>query len=384
MTLQKNEGRFCSAALSNNHLVAITDKHIRVCNFQELEGGNLPECHKTTLAKDTQTKCVAISQNSKYVAVGQRHSSSPSTGHTFQSRGVIQLYNIELTARDCLQCPPSQPLELPKHLAFARDGDALFCGSDSIYHAWVRFGSRWQSVRLGQVVAKNNVGGCQGITSITPLSTTPSKDIRHLDDGSVGGPSSFTKNYFIVTSILSSVRDNTGDFISALSRDQRLVSPYPSSGEYREYLHASASSPRGDLAAFLSSEGDVKVVQLVPQEAGVGLRMVPIAQALGKVSRDSPERAGKVKIREDGGDYEVLATDRYGKVARAKIVMESIRNAASFDAARTMEAGLRVHSSIRNPTDVAVPRPAELVGNSDWFSSRTQSTTTPTYPVPIL
>lgn len=95
-----------------------------------------------------------------------------------------------------------------------------------------------------------------------------------------------------------------------------------------DFLHRSAASPGGEVAAFIASSGDLRIVILRPPPTGQGLEMVLVPNVEAKIHREEQQeqqsdRAGRVGIREvgiGGKDFLVVAADRYGKISVTEIM----------------------------------------------------------------
>ncbi|KAI9805074.1 MAG: hypothetical protein M1825_000908 [Sarcosagium campestre] len=371
MKLQKKEGQFFAAALSKSHLVAVTDEEVRICKFKDVATQGLPPCSTLSLERNAQPKCLAISQDSRCIAVGQRLQLQSADGR-IQNKAVIQLYSKDLQPRERLECPPTQPTELPRNISFSADGQVILCSGDLSFHAWTKISTKWQAIPLGKLASKTNVGGSKGITSITPLCTSASTPAGGSAEASgQEDHTAFRKNYYIITSILSSVRDNTSTFISPLLVDNKLQSHYPSSNDF---LHSASASPQGELACFLTSTGHLKVVQMEAGKGGAGLRMTPVANVTARISPDTPERAGKLGIRAFGKDFVIVGVDRHGKLCHVRIDAAERPDKVVLEAQMAKEMAISEkpalithHGGVGNG-DFSSPEIAELP-DTTWYAS---------------
>ncbi|KAI9798289.1 MAG: hypothetical protein M1833_004861 [Piccolia ochrophora] len=314
LSLSRKES-LVDVAISLTHVVGISDDKVYLTEYHALSK-NSAKPVSARLEPDCQPTCVAISPNSDIIAIGQKARRHHSASASVENRAVLQLYNTNLEPIACLDCPFTQNLELPRHITFSHDAKVLICGGDMSYYAWTRFGSSmWREVALGQLGMDSSVNECHGITSVTPFNALSSQH-RQSDQSSATG----SRYHYLLTSIQTSIRDNSSSFVAPLFRNSPFKSLYPPS---EDLLYASSASESGEIVAFLTSSGEVKVFQLEPSEGEVtgGLRMVPVDCSPPKVSADSPDQAGKVGVARDGVDFLIVAADRHGKVSHTKLVV---------------------------------------------------------------
>ncbi|KAI9845487.1 MAG: hypothetical protein M1837_004826 [Sclerophora amabilis] len=314
MVLGKEEGSYIAAALSEKHVVAVTAKEVKVCEFNQGQALLAP-IRSDPLHANAVPKCIAITCNSDTIAVGLRVGST-SRKREVVHRAVIQLYSYDLTIGRTLECEGATQDGFPTNISFFADGQSILYSDERTYNVWTQRAMEWGKKRLGSVTAKN--GGAQGITSITPLyawSPHPgcSSNNRALMDSSYAS----RRRYFVLTSILSSIREQNMSFISPLTRDVERRSDSP----FIAHFHHSCVSSDGRLLALLEASGKLKLAKLTPGHRGIGLQMVEVPTNIQARIKDesTAKYAGKVGIRGDREGFIVVMVDRHGKIVELRV-----------------------------------------------------------------
>ena len=159
--------------------------------------------------------------------------------------------------------------------------------------------------------------GAKGITSITPMSlcasTTSSPSVDQLSTA-LSSPSF---RYYIVTSTLSTIAEDTASYTAVANGHSSTKSPVP----WCEHLYRSAVSPDGRLAAFLTDQGRLKLASIVSSNGDPTLRMRDIPNRKFQTKKEPEvQNAGKIGIRVDPIGYIVTLVDRHGTVNHVRLV----------------------------------------------------------------
>lgn len=125
-----------------------------------------------------------------------------------------------------------------------------------------------------------------------------------------------TPKYYIVTSVLSNIEDDTSSYMSSLSNRSRSKSGVP----WCEHLLRSTVSGDGRLAAFLTQSGHLKLANLVSSDDGFKLLMrnIPCDGFQAKKGTDA-NNAGKIGIRDGPNGFTVVVVDRQGNVITTRV-----------------------------------------------------------------
>ncbi|KAL8915996.1 MAG: hypothetical protein Q9208_008750 [Pyrenodesmia sp. 3 TL-2023] len=311
MLASGKKAKFLAAELSNTHLIAISDKEIQVCCYVPLE--NSPtSVHVRQIEQNVRVNCVAISPSSDTIALGQRVRPGGLDRASIQYHAAIQLYSTALVPRESLKCQAAGEHEFPRHISFYADGQTMLYSNNRTLGQWTRHIKIWRESSLGALDAKGP--GAIGITSITPVSL-PSHITGPMNVPFCGINYESPK-YYIVTSVLSNIAEDTSSYMSALSNRSRSKSGAP----WCEHLVRSTVSGDGRLAAFLTQSGHLKLANLVASDGGSKLLMrnIPCDEFQAKRGIDA-NNAGKIGIRDGPNGYTVVMVDRHGNVISIRV-----------------------------------------------------------------
>ncbi|KAL8749763.1 MAG: hypothetical protein Q9184_006675, partial [Pyrenodesmia sp. 2 TL-2023] len=305
------KAKFFAAELSNTHLVAISDKEIQACCYVPLETSPT-SVHVRQIEQNVRVNCVAISPNSEIIALGLRIRPNGPDQASIRYQAAIQLYSTALVPRESLKCRAAGDHEFPRHISFYADGQTMLYSNNRTLGQWTRHVNIWRETPLGALDAKGP--GAQGVTSMTPVSL-PSQSTGPMIIPFCGINYESPK-YYIVTSILSNIADDTSSYLSALSNRSRSWSGAP----WCEHLVGSRVSGDGRLAAFLTQSGHLKLANLVASDDGSKLlmRSIPYNGLQAKKGTDA-NNASKIGIRDGRNGYTVVAVDRHGNVMTIKV-----------------------------------------------------------------
>ncbi|KAL8903943.1 MAG: hypothetical protein Q9207_003590 [Kuettlingeria erythrocarpa] len=311
MLASGKKGKFVAAELSDTHLVAISDKEVQTCRYLPLETSPTSVTTRQ-IEHNVRVTCVAISPDSEVVALGQRVRPDGPDRASIRYQAAIQLYSTGLVLRESLKCQAAGDNEFPRHLSFYPDGQTLLYSNNRTLGHWTRTVNVRRETSLGALDAKGP--GAKGITSITPVSLPP-QNAGHMNVPFCGITYESPK-YYLVTSVLSNIADDTSSYISSLSNRSRSKSGTP----WCEHLVRSAVSADGRLAAFLTQSGHLKMANLVASDDGAKLlmRSIPCDKFQAKKEADT-NHAPKIGIRDGLKGFTVVVVDRHGNVNTIKV-----------------------------------------------------------------
>ena len=105
--------------------------------------------------------CIAISNDSETIAVGQRvRYKHPKSGQ-MQHIAAVQLYSSDLVPRSLLRCRSAKDRDFPKNLSFFPDGQTLLYSTNRTFGVWTQKANNgiteWHDSSLGVMDAKVRV-----------------------------------------------------------------------------------------------------------------------------------------------------------------------------------------------------------------------------------
>ncbi|KAI9684417.1 MAG: hypothetical protein M1829_002227 [Trizodia sp. TS-e1964] len=309
---------FIAAVLSDTNLVVLKKGEIQVYQYYPTESHNIttPFVNASErIDENNRPTCLAISSDSKWIAmgqqVGQAKRSQMSTHETPQLTSSVQLYSSALLPEKLLEFPEKQSIEFPKTLELSSHGSTVICGRFMSCCAWIKTTSGWQTIPLPNKKPVN-AADPKGITSVKLLKSWTLNQAQF----------SSGRHYYMTTSILSNIPVDTSVIISPLIQKEQLKANFPVTGHF----HRCAASSDGQLAAFLSHSGEIKIALITPPNVGSGLALkhYPHVPSKAQVKGETEHHhSGQIGIRKGESTYTVTAIDRHGNLSISEVITSS-------------------------------------------------------------
>ena len=193
--------------------------------------------------------------------------------------------------------------------------------------------------------------GAKGLTSITPISLSPPDASESIANSPIERSRSKSRKFYILTSILSNMADNTSSFVTPLAHYS--LSKWKSSAPWCEHLSYSTISSDGRIAAFLTDSGYLRLARLLISDENRTLRLKDLSDSRVK-GKKAPrvDGTGKVVIYEDSDGFVVIMVDRYGTVLKTRVTIyvkpQSMPNSSRLRSGSETE-------TIKQPTTSELP-----------------------------